>query len=79
MCISKKAQKWLYFLTMLRSKDSSKDIVQVYYTKIHPVLEYGSPACHAGLTGEQSDTLEHIQEWAMRIAFPGMEYDEAFS
>jgi hypothetical protein len=78
--ISKKAQKRLYFLTMLRrSKASSKDIVQIYCTKIRPVLEYASPAWHAGLSCEQSDTLEHIQERAMRIAFPGMEYDEALT
>ena len=43
-----------------RSKALWKDIVQVYCTKIHPVLEYTSPAWHAGLTGEQSDTLEQM-------------------
>ena len=66
---------------LTRSKAPSKDIVQIYYTQICPVLEYTSPAWHAGLTGEQSDTLEHIQEPAtcMSIAFLGMEYNEALS
>jgi hypothetical protein len=76
--IVKRAQTRLYCLNMLRrAKVAAEDIVQIYCSKIRPVLEYASPVWHGGLTQEQSDSVEHIQERAMRIAFPQLEYHDA--
>ena len=78
--IVKKAQKRLFSLTLLRrSKVAPKDIVNIYCAKIRPVLEYASPVWHGGLTDEQSCAIEYIQERALRIAHPGMEYKDALS
>ena len=60
-----------------RSKLAPMEINQIYTSRIRPVLEYASPAWHAGLTVEQSDAIEHIQQRALRIAYPDLEYEEA--
>ena len=66
----RKAQKRLYCLNMLRrSKVTPMDIIHIYCSKIRPVLEYASAVWHAGLTKEQSDSTEHIQERALRIDY----------
>ena len=76
--ILKRAQKRLYCLAMLRrAKVNVMDIVGIYCSKVRPILEYASPVWHAGLTQEQSEALEHIQERALRIAFPAITYVEA--
>ena len=67
----KTANQMLYCLTMLRrAKVSAKDIVSIFCSKIRPVLEYASPVWHPGLTNEQSNALGHIQERALRLAYP---------
>ena len=54
-----------------------KCISIIYSSKIRPVLEYACPVWHGGITAEQSASLEHVQEHALRIAYPGVEYEEA--
>ena len=72
------AQQRLYCLNMLRrSKLAPVEIIQIYASRIRPVLEYASPAWHAGFTVEQSDAIENIQKRALRIAFPDLEYEDA--
>ena len=69
--IIKKAQCRLFSLNMLRrAKVSGKDIMQIFCSKIRPVIEYASPVWHPGLTIEQSDDLEAIQKRACKVAFP---------
>ena len=53
---------------------SPKDIVHIFCAKIRPVLEYACPVWHGGLTDELTQLLEHVQERALRIAYPGVEY-----
>ena len=78
--IVKRAQKRLYCLAMLRrAKVENMDIVGIYCSKVRPILEYSSPVWHAGLTQEQSDLIEHVQERALRIAFPSMTYQDALN
>ena len=75
-----KAQKRLFCLNMLRrSKVPPKDIVHIYCAKIRPVLEYACPVWHGGLTDEQSEAIEHIQERGLRIAYPALEYLDALT
>ena len=48
--VVKRVQKRLCHLNMLRhSKMAAADIVQIYCSKIRPVLEYASPVWHAGM------------------------------
>ena len=76
--VIKRANQRLYCLTMLRrAKVSAKDIVSIFCSKIRPVLEYASPVWHPGLTNEQSNAIEHIQERALRLAYPTLEYEDA--
>ena len=76
--IVKRAQQRLFFLNMLRrARVSPRDVVQIYCSKVRPVLEYACPVWHGGITTEQSDSIEHVQERAMRIAYPDMDYELA--
>ena len=66
--IVKKAQQRVFSLTMLkRSKMKPKDIISIYCSKIRPILEYASPVWHGGLTDEQSQSIEHIQQRGLPI------------
>ncbi len=41
------------------------------------VVEYGAKLLHGNLTNEQHGAIERIQKRALRIIYPGLEYDEA--
>jgi hypothetical protein len=76
--IVKKAQSRLFCLNMLRrAKVSAKDIIQIYCSRVRPILEYASPVWHSGLSNELSDSIEDLQIRACRIAFPSSAYEEA--
>ena len=57
-----------------RAKVSGKDIIQIYCSKIQPVLEYASPCWHPGLTIEQTDDIEAIQRRAARFVNNNYDY-----
>ena len=76
--LHKKASSRLYFVSQLkRTKMSSLDIVKVYISLVRSVLEYACQLRHAGLTDHQRDMLESIQQRALKIAFPSLDYEEA--
>ena len=76
--IVKKAQQRLFCLTLFkRSKLLQKDIVKVYCSKIRPVLEYACAVWHSSLTDEQCQAIEHVQERAMHIIFPNLDYQSS--
>ena len=61
--IVKRAHQRPFCLNMLKhAKVSPKDIVQIYCSKIGPIVEYAAPVCHGtgGLMQEQSDSIKHI-------------------
>jgi len=45
-------------------------LLHFYLTVIRPVLEYCLVVWHHSLTKAQSETLEAIQRWALRIIYP---------
>ena len=74
----KKASSRMYFISQLkRTRMASSEIVKVYISLVRPVLEYACQVWHGGLTEQQSDLLESIQERALRLAFPSMDYNQA--
>ena len=76
--IYSKAAKRLHFLSQLkRTKMSPLELIKVYTSLIRPVLEYSAQLWHPGLTEGQTDLLESIQQRAMAIAFPSLQYEEA--
>ena len=78
--IIKKSQSKLYFLNLLRrSKVAPKDIIQIFQSRIRPILEYAAPVWHGGLTQELSDNMEDLQKRACKIALPDMSYEEALT
>ena len=62
---------------MLRHAKVSPKDVQIYCLKIGPIVEYAAPVWHGGLMQEQSDSIEHMQERAMKIVYPQLTYEEA--
>ncbi len=75
--ISSKASRRIYFLCILRRAGKPPtDIINVYTSVIRSVLEYTCEVWHSGLTKEQSDTLEHLQKRALRIAYLDFNYQE---
>lgn len=76
--IYKKACQRLHFLGCLkRSKLSSKDMVKVFTSLIRPVVEYACQVWHPGLTQQQTDLIESIQERALRFIFNELSYENA--
>jgi hypothetical protein len=55
----------------------SGDIVKVYVSLVRPIMEYASQVWHAGLTEQQAHMLESIQQRALKVAFPTLDYDQA--
>ena len=51
----------------------SRDMLTIYEGYIRPVLEYGTPVWHSGITQKQSENIEKIQKRALRIIF-GCQY-----
>ena len=62
-----------------RAKMSPQDIVNIYCSKVRPVVEYAAPVWHPGLTQDLRDSIEDIQIRALKIAVPTLTYEEALS
>ena len=74
----KKASKRLHFLSQLkRTRMPSCDIVKVYMSLVRPIVEYACQVWHSSLTAEQSDLIECVQQRALKLAFPQLEYKDA--
>ena len=75
--ISKKANKWLYAICILKKACVPKtDIVKVYISLIRSILEYAVPAW-ANIPLYLEDAIESIQKRVLAVIFPGVPYDEA--
>ncbi len=76
--ICSKASRRLFSLSLLRRAGKSpEDLTDVYCSTIRSVLEYAAEVWHPGLTIEQSNCIEHIQERAMKIIYPTVSYTTA--
>ena len=76
-CIVKKAAKRVYMLYQLkRAGISQLDLVTVYIRVVRPVLEYACPLWHTNLPKYLSDSIELIQNRALKSIFPGMSYND---
>ena len=76
--IEKKAASKLYLLLVLkRTTVLEKDLVKIYVTIIRPILEYACPLWHCGLTNYQSNSIEYIQQRALRIIYSHLLYEDA--
>ncbi len=73
-----KASKRLYVLYQLkRAGVSQRDLLRVYLSVIRPVVEYACPVWHTNLPGYLSDSIEVVQQGALRTIYPGVSYSEA--
>lgn len=78
--IVKKVNKRLYFLHQLKGAQvKSKELVLFYLTCIRSIMEYACALFHSSLPQYLSFDLERCQKRALRIMFPGKEYDEALA
>ena len=62
------------FCPWLRAGISQLDLVTVYIRVVRPVLEYAGPVWHTNLPKYISDSIELIQNRALKSIFPGMSY-----
>ena len=61
--IVEKTQSGMFWLDMLRrAKLWAKDIIASFWSNIRPILEYAAPIWDPGLTTEQVEAIEAIQE-----------------
>jgi len=68
----------LYYLKQLkRAGLGISDLLEYYKAVVRSVVEYASPVWNSGLTQEQSEDLERVQERALKIIFPGASYNLA--
>ena len=73
-----KCSQRVYFLRLLaRAGAPPTDIVKIYMSIIRPVLEYACQVWHAAITKEQEKLIENIQQRALRVAFPDLDYSSA--
>ena len=70
----------MFSLSLLRRAGKCPEyLTDVYCSTIRSVLEYAAELWHPGLTLEQSRSIEHIQERAMKIIYPTDSYTTAMS
>ena len=76
--ITSKAARRLYTLVLLKQAGvPQKDILEMYMSRIRPVIEYGCEAWHPGLTQYLERDIESIQKCAFNIIYKGVDYSEA--
>ena len=76
--VCSKASSRMYLLILLkRAGRPPEDIVRVYTSIVRSVLEYASEVWHPALTKEQTHAIEHLQQRALSIAYPDMNYEDA--
>ena len=51
--------------------------LSIYCSLVWPVVEYACQVWHGGLTREQSNSVENIQEKALKIIMPDASYELA--
>ena len=59
-----------------RAGISQLDLVTVYISVVRPVLEYACPVWHTNLPNYLSDSIELIQNRALKSIFPGKSYND---
>ena len=70
--IVSKASTRLYFMKQLRRSGAPmQDLLVFYKAVVRSLLEYACQTWHPGLTKEQIELIEKVQERAMRIMCPG--------
>ena len=52
------------------------DLVTVYISDLRPVLEYACPVWHTNLPKYLSDSIELIENRALKSIFPGNSYND---
>ena len=73
----KKANKRMYFLTLLkRAKVPTSDIFSFYTTCIRPVLRYCTPLYHNALPDYLGNDVERVQKRALSIISPTLSYHD---
>ena len=72
--------KRLHILRILkRGGVPPANLLKVYFVLIRSVLEYCCPVWHYALPVKLSDSIEQVQQRALRIIFPAMNYQEALA
>lgn len=75
MIPSKKTNKQLYFLVLLRRAHvPAEDIINFYCTTVCPVLEYSAQIFPHALPAYLSDDIERVQRHALSIISPELSY-----
>lgn len=76
--ITRKASQRLYLLVCLkRAGLCSQDILEMYLSRIRPILEYACEAWNPGLTIYLEREIESIQKRALKIIYPDQEYHQS--
>ena len=55
------------------------DILCVYCTVIHSILEYARPVWHPGLTKKLSKDIERVRKRCLKLLYPYVSYSEALN
>ena len=75
--VHSKAAQQLYFLTLLRCAGMPpQSMLRVFTAVVRPLTEYVCLAWDTALMEQQSDELESIQQWALKIILPELSYKE---
>ena len=80
MYLLRKVAKRMYCINYLvRAGVPTCDVVCVYTSIIHSVLEYACFVWHPGLTKKLSTDIECVQIRCLKLLFPALSYAESLS
>ena len=73
----RKVSTRLYFLRQLKTSHVATRELLFYNTRIHSILEFGSPVFHRALPSYLSEDLERLPKRAMKIIYSELSYVKA--
>jgi hypothetical protein len=75
--VKKVVKRTFCIKTLVHSGIRPHDVIQVYCSVIHTILEYACPVWHPGLTKKLSKEIECIQNRCLKIVVPTLSYSRA--
>ena len=76
MSVCNRANKRLHYLKLLkRCSVSDDDLLHYYKSVIRPTIEYACPVWQSGLTNDQRDRLESLQQRALKLISNSYDYE----
>jgi hypothetical protein len=75
--LGKVAKRFYFLLQLVHAGVRDSDVITIFCSIVHSVLEYACPVWHPGLTKSQSKKLEHDQKRFLKLLCLSVDFDTA--